>query len=279
MTMQRADAHIHLFHPGYADLLPANCRRIVPDELTLYTALAERHAITRALVVGYEGQPWALGNNEYLASLLEQHRWIAPTAYAHPAALTPAWLEQRRRQGFIGISLYLFEAADLAGLAAVPAAVWHWLEQHRWLLSVNARGAAWAAWLPILTRHPALRVLVSHLGLPPRRQVNAAVPADALGPVVALAAFPAVFVKLSGFYALSDPGHAYPHEAAWPYVATLVAAFGTRRLLWGSDYSPSLEWLSFAQTIDVLGQIPALGATDLPDIVGGTLCSLLDTVV
>ena len=30
--------------------------------------------------------------DEYLASLLEQHRWIAPTAYAHPAALTPAWL-------------------------------------------------------------------------------------------------------------------------------------------------------------------------------------------
>ena len=100
----------------------------------------------------------------------------------------------------------------------------------------------------------------------------------ALASVSALARFPAVFVKLSGFYALSDPGYAYPHEAAWPYVATLVAAFGARRLLWGSDYSPSLEWLSFAQTIGVLEQLPAIGADDLPGIAGGTLRSLLDSV-
>jgi len=276
--MQRADAHIHLFHPGYADLLPASCRRIAPDEVTLYAALAERHAISRALVVGYEGQPWALGNTEYLAGLVGRHQWIAPTAYAEPAALTLPWLEQRRRQGFIGLSLYLFDSPALAALAAVPDAIWRWLDQHRWLLSVNSRGAAWSAWEPVLTRHPTLRLLIAHLGLPPRQPAPDALPDAALASVSALARFPAVFVKLSGFYALSDPGYAYPHEAAWPYVATLVAAFGARRLLWGSDYSPSLEWLSFAQTIGVLERLPAIGADDLPGIAGGTLRSLLDSV-
>ena len=33
--MERADAHMHLFAPGYVDLLPEACRRVAPDEVTL----------------------------------------------------------------------------------------------------------------------------------------------------------------------------------------------------------------------------------------------------
>ena len=36
-------------------------------------------------------------------------------------------------------------------------------------------------------------------------------------------------VKLSGFYALTTPSHAYPHTAAFGYVQLLLEAFGAER--------------------------------------------------
>jgi predicted TIM-barrel fold metal-dependent hydrolase len=279
--MDRADAHIHLFSPGYVAELPDACRRVAPDELTLYGALAERHQIRAALVVGYEGQPWAAGNNAYIAGLAARHSWVRPAAFvAHPESLDIAGLERLRAQGFVGISLYRFTLEELAALGAVDGAVWAWLERRRWLVSANGRGETWAAWGGVLGRHPALRLLASHLGLPPRRAAPPA-PAQAaadLAPLLDLARFAGAHVKLSGFYALSDPGHDYPHRAAWPYAAALAEAFGARRLLWGSDFSPSLEWVSFAQTIGVLEQLPAIDEAARAQVAGGNLIALLNQV-
>ena len=36
-------------------------------------------------------------------------------------------------------------------------------------------------------------------------------------------------MKLSGFYALTTPSHAYPHTAAFGYVQLLLEAFGAER--------------------------------------------------
>jgi predicted TIM-barrel fold metal-dependent hydrolase len=279
--MDRADAHIHLFSPGYVAELPETCRRTGPDELTLYAALAERHQIRAALVVGYEGQPWAAGNNAYIAGLAARHTWARPAAFvARPEALSVAMLEALRDQGFVGVSLYCFAPEELAALGAAPDAAWSWLERRRWLVSANGRGATWAAWGGVLARHPDLRLLAAHLGLPPRRAAPPT-PAEAaadLAPLLDLARYPGAHVKLSGFYALSDPGHDYPHRAAWPYAAALAAAFGASRLLWGSDFSPSLEWVSFAQTIGVLEQLPGLGGEALAQAAGGNLFALLSQI-
>src|SRR4051812_8297057 len=98
---KRADAHLHFFAHGYVARLPESCRRIQPDEVTLYAALAQQHAIERVLAVGYEGQPWAAGNNRYLAKLAAVHAWIRPLAFVHdPASLDVATLEQLARDRF-----------------------------------------------------------------------------------------------------------------------------------------------------------------------------------
>src|SRR6266542_4212771 len=116
----RADAHIHLFRPGYTSHLPESCARAQPDEVTLYEALAAEFSIEQALVVGYEGAPRFAGNNAYLSSLAQQHRWIKPVAYVDPEALSCTKLEQLHRDGFVGISLYIFSPQSIAALAAVP---------------------------------------------------------------------------------------------------------------------------------------------------------------
>ena len=274
----RADAHIHLFQPGYVAVLPETCRRRQPDEVTLYEALAKQHNVQQALVVGYEGEAWATGNNQHLAEIAAKHGWVRPVAFVdNPAQLNVAVLERQQKAGFVGLSLYIFNEEAVAALSQTPDEVWDWLVQHRWLISVNSRGAFWVGWLSVLERHPELRVVVSHLGLPPAVEQS---PAKAkarqgLQGVLQLARFPGVRVKLSGFYALTQPGYAYPHQTAWSYVETLLESFSSTRLLWGSDFSPSLEWLSFPQTFGLFAKMPFLTAADIEDIEGRNLLALL----
>ena len=94
----------------------------------------------------------------------------------------------------------------------------------------------------------------------------------------ALAAFPGSRVKLSGFYALSDPGYDYPHEVTWPYVEALLGAFGPERLLWGSDCTPCLEKLSFPQTLGLFAKMPFLDDRMRRRIEGANLLEMLDSV-
>jgi len=100
----------------------------------------------------------------------------------------------------------------------------------------------------------------------------------ALQPVLDLAACSGPRVKLSGFYALSDPGHDYPHRAAWPYVEALLEAFGSGRLLWASDFSPCLDWLSFPQTLGLFALMPFLDDQARHRIEGPNLLDLLAEV-
>lgn len=281
MTYSKADAHLHFFKPGYANTLPESCRRLQPDEITLYSALAQKHQIAQVLAVGYEGDAWASGNNAYLAELAAQHAWVRPVAYqSNPGDLSIEALEQLAKQRFVGLSIYLFDDAIEASLSRVEDSVWQWLVEKRWLISVNSRGERWRAWLPVLTRHPELRLLVSHLGLPPAvaQPPSAAEAQQALASVIELARFPGTRVKLSGFYALTTPGYDYPHRAAWPYVEALLEAYGSARLLWASDFSPSLEWLSFAQTIALFDHMPFLDDTKRQQITGENLLQLLTDI-
>ncbi|GBL19528.1 hypothetical protein EMGBS3_12340 [Anaerolineaceae bacterium] len=277
----RADAHLHFFRPGYAAVLPDSCRRQLPDEVTLYKALAQQHAIEQVLAVGYEGQSWAAGNNAYLAELAGEHAWIRPIAFlGDPAQLDIDGLERLAAQKFVGLSVYVFDDVIEGALARVDAVVWAWLEKRRWLLSVNSKGARWAAFVKILERHPNLRLLVSHLGLPPAAEgaMTEGSAHQRLESVNALAGFPGVCVKLSGFYALTVPGYDYPHRNAWPYVAALIESFGVQRLLWGSDFSPSLELVSFPQTIGLLALMPFLTDKDRAQIEGTNLLRILGEV-
>lgn len=278
----RHDAHLHFFYPGFAGRVPATCRRLAPDEFTLYTALAAQHHIGQALIVGYEGSDWAYGNNAYIAHLAEQHAWIRPLAFvAEPASLTVAQLKTWVAQRFVGITFYVHTDATRHALAQTPLQVWRWLADHGLLVSVNSRGETWRAWDPILAHTPALRVLASHLGSPPAvaEALDLSTAAQALQPLTDLARYPGMHVKISGFYGATEPSHAYPHHAAWPYVQVIHEVFGTERLVWGSDFSPALESVSFPQTVDVVAAIPFWSQAERAAVWGGNLARLLSQVV
>ena len=276
----RADAHIHLFESGYGHSFAAR-PGVAINEPTCYDSLRREHGIEQALVVGYEMDPWCQQNNQFLSEVAACCPWARPVASVDPKQpLSLQELDQLAAAGFVGLSFYIFEPEHRRDLAAIDDAFWTWLIQRHWLVSANGRGENWSTWRNVLDRHPQLRLLISHLGLPPA----VAQPPDtrealtAMAEVIALAPYPKAHVKLSGFYALSEPGYDYPHKATWPYVQLLVDHFGAPRLLWASDFTPHLDCVSFPQTIGLLAKMPFFSETDLAMIEGKNLLQLLEKI-
>jgi predicted TIM-barrel fold metal-dependent hydrolase len=259
-----ADSHLHFFAPGYRsryDTLFPNGR-----ELEVYQSIRRAHQIDTALVVGYEGMPLYHGHNDYLARLAARHRWIHPVAYCPVARPpTPQKLAARLRQRFAGISIYINSTAEGRQLTRWPEKLVALLNERRALISINVQLASLASVEPFFRRVPDTHVLISHLALPWKR--------GSLRPLTALAKLPHVGMKASGFYACNAP---YPHQPTHAGFATILDAFGPRRLYWGSDFSPVLEFTSFAQTIDVLDSL-RLGDADRRRILGDNLRGLLQT--
>jgi L-fuconolactonase len=276
-----ADAHAHFFRAGYVDVLPESCRRAQPDEITLYAAMAKQYGITRVLAVGYEGDPFARGNNAYIAELARFRPWIRPLAWVEdPAALQIGALQERQAEGFIGLSIYLTNPHRTEAIQQVRPEVWEWLERHRWLISVNGRGEAWRSFDKALDQAPELRLLISHLGLPgPAEEMcDESTAKQRLSHILRLASYPGPRAKVSAFYALTKPSYAYPHRPAWPYLQVMLDVFGPQRLLWGSDFSPSLEHVSFPQTFTLLDEMPFLSEQVRKQICNLNLLELIESI-
>jgi L-fuconolactonase len=115
--------------------------------------------------------------------------------------------------------------------------------------------------LTFARRWPGLSIVVDHGAKP-------AVAAGALDPwradIAALATEANVFCKLSGLLTEAQPGQS--PTALAPYVAHLVQAFGSSRLMWGSDW-PVLDlagdyaaWRMLAQALSGLSAPDDLAA-------------------
>ncbi len=247
-----ADSHIHLFKNGY--------QNSGENTLETYLTIIDKFAISRALVVGYEGEPWALGNNAYIANLKQTHSWISTLGFLPASDLSLGKLEFLANQGFVGISLYIFSNEDARILQDVEDEIWQWLVDKKWLISVNSKGDHWLLWMEVLKRNPTLTLLISHIGLIeiPTKPTSAVEIAIVLKPIASLMNFSNVYLKLSGFYALepSDPVH--PYQMLTSYIKYIVDRFPTDQLVWGSDFPLSLDKVSFAQTFENLNYIELL---------------------
>lgn len=272
--MALADAHLHLFSPGFNERYDA--RWAAADELARYEAFRAAHGIERGLVVGMELGDRFKGNNDHLAGLAADNDWMTPVGFVPvgpPPDLSGLWA-----RGFAGISLYVLEPGDAGRLAAWPDAALTALNEHRAIVSINALPAAMPGIERFADALGGCTVLFSHLGLPGPHALPPTAPevADRLDILLALASRPNVGVKLSALYAATDPPHAWPHEPARPFVSVLLERFGPDRLYWGSDAPPALEHVSFAQTVDVLQGIAVTGP-ETDAIMGGNLLRVLDS--
>jgi predicted TIM-barrel fold metal-dependent hydrolase len=248
-----ADAHVHFFRNGF----PATRGGTVIEgrsDIEAYEALRAEHGIAASLVVGYEADGIDPENNGYIRALAATRPWMATLAYlpAHPAP-DSASIEALLAGGHAGFAVYLPDAASASAFAAWPAELWHPAEERRAIVSLNARPEATDAAAAAVRGHAGCTFLFAHLGLPGRYPAapDASQAAARIRPLLHLADCSQVRVKISGLYAVSDPPEGHPHAAARPFIELLLDRFGPGRCLWGSDFSPALEFVSFPQTAAV----------------------------
>ncbi|MFB9165114.1 MULTISPECIES: amidohydrolase family protein [Arthrobacter] len=97
---------------------------------------------------------------------------------------------------------------------------------------------------------PQLRVVVDHLGKPPRGGVEAMAVWEAQ--LRAVAAFPNTVAKVSGLHMDGAQFSAAALQQVW---GVALEAFGPHRLIFGGDWPVSLLGASYAQTIAVAGDL------------------------
>ena len=236
----RIDCHGHVF--TRACRLAAN-RRYTPDyeaPLAKYLALLDRHGISHAVLV----QPSFLGtDNGYLLESLRAARGrLCGVAVVEPG-VSEEDLDRMAAAGVLGVRLNLIGLDDPADVALhFDQNLLRRLARRGWHVQIQARGAVMAAALDRALA-AGVQVVVDHFGLP-----DPALGKDdpGFGAILALASYPALWVKLSGPYRFApDSG---------PFAEALVDAFGGLRLVWGSDwpwtqheagrdYAACLAWL------------------------------------
>ena len=272
-----ADAHLHLFRKGYPGIHGESLLR--PD-IEVYEKLRSVHEIAAGLVVGYEGEgidPW---NNAYIRELAAERPWMHTLAYvdAHSSPSSDIF-KSILESGHAGIALYTTDAVTGSAAADWKASAWRVLHDGGALVSLNAVPETLPLLSPVIEDFPGCMFLVSHMGLPGSYRIlpGRAAVEERLMPLLRLAVLPNVVVKISAPYAISDPAYAYPHVAAEPFLDLILERFGVERCVWGSDFSPALDHVSFAQTL-AYPWLDRLPDADRALVMGGNLLRLLNRV-
>jgi predicted TIM-barrel fold metal-dependent hydrolase len=125
--------------------------------------------------------------------------------------------------------------------------------------------------LPVIERHRDLSILIPHMGCVTRLRGTEAF--ANLDDLLELARYPKVFVMVSSAPCFSN--EAYPFRDIRPFLKRIFEAYGSRRLLWGSDitrltctYRECLD--HFRMSLDFLS------SEDKEWILGKTLATVLN---
>ncbi len=122
----------------------------------------------------------------------------------------------------------------------------------------------------VAERHPQLKLIWDHLGLPRRNKDDAAF--VHLDPVLGLARYPNIGLKASGLQHYTDD--TYPYRRLQPHLRRVYDAFGPKRMFWGTDITE--QACTYRQAVTMYTEeIPWLTEEDKEWIMGRGLCAWL----
>jgi len=96
----------------------------------------------------------------------------------------------------------------------------------------------------LIYEYPDTKVIIEHLGRPDDCGDGLE---DAVQPLLQLANVPSVHVKLSGFHVISS--ETYPYSDTYPIIQAVWNAFGSRRIIWGSDVPGVLKKCTYHEIL------------------------------
>ncbi|HVU81099.1 MAG TPA: amidohydrolase family protein [Rhodanobacteraceae bacterium] len=113
-------------------------------------------------------------------------------------------------------------------------------------------------------RHPALRIVIDHAAKP---DIVHRVIDPWRAQIAALAELPNVSCKFSGL--VTEAGDAWHPDALRPYVEHLLATFGPRRLLWGSDWPVVKLAAGYSRWFNLADNLAGLAGDERAALFGG----------
>jgi predicted TIM-barrel fold metal-dependent hydrolase len=178
----------------------------------------------------------------------------------------------KKQPGMLGVRLTFHRDADRPWITD-GAADWFWGEAEENGIPVMVHAPER---LPVLAdiaaRHPALRIIVDHMGF-----ARATMDEEAMAGadrIVALARYPNIYVKVSALPCFSTAP--YPFVNLREPLRRVIAAFGPQRAFWGSDITRVPPSCSYRQTVThFTEELDFLSADDLGWIMGRGLAECL----
>jgi predicted TIM-barrel fold metal-dependent hydrolase len=110
-------------------------------------------------------------------------------------------------------------------------------------------------------------IVVDHLGL--LQPMHPPVPADVwaeLPKLLALAQYPNVRVKVSGACTMSH--QPFPYDDIWDNVLRVIDSFGLERCMWGTDWTRTIQMLTYEQGVAPFLNSTRLSAADKAMLMG-----------
>ena len=237
------DSHVHVWKRDPA--FPFAQGRKPPEfdaSAEMLLDLMRANGVARTVIVQVIHYRW---DNSYLADVLKRYPKefqgicrVNPEDPAAPDHLSRLTLEQ----GFRGVRLSPSDQADgdwIRGPLMAP--LWKRCAELKVPMTILASGQRMRDLVPLIEQNPDLTVVIDHMAdIPPDQPAQ-------LEPLLALARYPRVYVKISHVPRLSK--QPYPHADAFDMVKRVYDRFGAKRLMWGTDWPISLNELPYDRMV------------------------------
>lgn len=251
----RIDAHHHLWDPARGDYgwLTADMGRLYrPFSVEDLAPLLAEAAIDGTLLV--QAAPTE-GETDWLIAIARATPWVWGVVgwVDLDADDAPARIAARAADPlFVGVRPMLQDLAQRDWIVApARAPALSALAEHRLVFDALIAVDQIDTIVTLADRYPDLSIVVDHAAKP--RLGDAACWSRWADGMIRLAAHSNIACKISGL--LTEAPAGADAEMLQPYIAHLLAAYGTARLVWGSDWpvltsaSDYAEWLAIATSL------------------------------
>lgn len=259
---RRIDAHQHFWRMARGDYtwltpaLGAIYRDFGPDDLAPHLAA---HGISASVLV--QAAPTET-ETAFLLDLADKTAFVAGvvgwTDFAAPDA-EAAIARLATHPLLVGLRPMVQDIADDDWLARPDhAPAFDAMIKHRLVFDALLKPRHLRRLIPVLERHPQLRVVIDHAAKP---AIGAGDDAAWRNDIAIAAQFPNVACKLSGLVTEAPAG--WTVDDVKPYADHLLNCFGAGRLIWGSDWPVVTlaadygRWLTTAERLMALLDAPA----------------------
>ncbi len=286
--MPKIDAHLHVFTkvtPKFPREVTALCPAEREEPVEKLLGEMDKHQIDQAVLVQIGGT--SIQHHKYLVHCLQKYPdrflgiGVVPINHPNP---DKHMSELSEGTGIIGFRLFelggprdIFATKGVRNIKAYK--IFEYAAEHDYVLWLYPRSID-AHLLPFLIRaFPQVRVVLNHLGMTPgkgkfdldelgRPRIQVSGYNLNMHTTYRLARYENVMVHLSGQYAFSKQEYPYKDLAGWH--GNLLNDFGSKRLMWATDFPWILEEPGYGELTTVVEKLlPNLSESELADIMGG----------